>query len=173
MATQIIRVTAAPGAKGRGRLHLGALTLPCALGPAGILRRKREGDGGTPAGRWRLLFGYWRADRSPRPRCALPLAPIRPDDLWCDDPRHALYNRPARAPFSAGHETMRRDDRLYDVVLVLDHNRRPRIRGAGSAIFVHIARAGFSPTQGCVAIAPEAMRRLLPRLRRGAILRIV
>ncbi|MBL8573219.1 MAG: L,D-transpeptidase catalytic domain protein, partial [Hyphomicrobiaceae bacterium] len=135
METQIIRVAATPGARGRGRLHLGALVLPCALGPAGIVRRKREGDGGTPAGRWRLLAGYWRADRAPRPRCALPLAPIRPGDLWCDDPRHALYNRPARAPFAAGHETMRRDDRLYDVVLVIDHNQRPRIRGAGSAIF--------------------------------------
>ena len=67
---------------------------------------------------------------------------------------------------------MRREDRLYDLVIVTDHNRIPRVRGAGSAIFFHIAREGFTPTQGCVAIAPEAMRRLAPRLARDAVLTI-
>lgn len=167
-----LRATRALGPPGRGRLHLGVLVLPCALGPAGVRRMKREGDGATPAGRFRLLEAFWRADRAARPRTGLPLAPIRPGDLWCDDPRAALYNRPARAPLRAGCETMTRDDRLYDVVIVLDHNQRPRVRGFGSAIFFHIARAGFTPTQGCVAIAPDAMRRLLPRLGRGAVLAI-
>jgi L,D-peptidoglycan transpeptidase YkuD (ErfK/YbiS/YcfS/YnhG family) len=151
-------------------LHVGALVLPCALGPAGVKRLKREGDGATPAGRFRLLDAYWRADRAPRPRLAPPLAAIREGDLWCDDPRAALYNRPARAPLKAGCERMRREDRLYDVVITLDHNQRPRVRGLGSAIFLHIAREGFAPTQGCVAIAPETMRRLLPRLSRRAVL---
>lgn len=170
MGIQILRVKQAFGRPGRGRLLVGDLALPCALGPAGVVRRKREGDGGTPAGRYRLLFGYYRADRGQRPRVALPIAPIRAGDLWCDDPGSALYNRPARAPLAAGHEDLRRDDRLYDVVLVTDHNQRPRRRGGGSAIFFHIARDGLPPTQGCVAIAPDAMRRLLPRLRRGATL---
>lgn len=165
-----LRATRAFGPPGRGRLHVGALVLPCALGPAGVKRLKREGDGATPAGRFRLLDAFWRADRTPRPRLAPPLAPIREGDLWCDDPRAALYNRPARAPFEAGCERMRREDRLYDVVITLDHNQRPRVRGFGSAIFLHIAREGFAPTQGCVAIAPEAMRRLLPRLSRRAVL---
>ena len=168
----LLRVRAVAGAKGRGRLHAGGLALPCALGPAGIVRLKREGDGATPAGRFRLVSACWRADRAPRPRLALPLAPIRPGDLWCDDARHALYNRPARAPFAGGCEKMARDDRLYDLVIVTDHNQRPRVRGAGSAIFFHIAREGFSPTQGCVAIAPEAMARLAPRLARRVVLAI-
>lgn len=166
--TSLLRATRAVGPPGRGRLHVGALTLPCAIGPAGVKWRKREGDGASPAGRFRLLWVYWRADRGPRPRLALPLRASRREDLWCDDPHAALYNRPARAPFKWGCETMTRDDRLYDVVVVLDHNQRPRVRGAGSAIFLHIAREGFSPTQGCVAITPEAMRRLLPRLSRHA-----
>jgi L,D-peptidoglycan transpeptidase YkuD (ErfK/YbiS/YcfS/YnhG family) len=165
-----LRATRAFGPPGRGRLHAGGLALPCALGPAGVKRLKREGDGATPAGRFRLLDAYWRADRAPRPRLFLPLAAIRPGDLWCDDPGAALYNRPARAPLKAGCEQMRRADRLYDVVVTLDHNQRPRVRGLGSAIFFHIAREGFAPTQGCVAIAPEAMRRLLPRLSRRAVL---
>ena len=165
-----LRATRALGPAGRGRLHVGALVLPCALGPAGVTRKKREGDGASPAGRFRLTAALWRADRAPRPRTGLPLAAIRPGDLWCDDPGSALYNRPARAPFAAGCETMTRQDRLYDVVVILDHNQRPRVRGLGSAIFFHVAREGFTPTQGCVAIAPEAMRRLLPRLAPGAIM---
>lgn len=164
----LLRATRAFGAPWRGRLHAGALALPCALGPAGITPLKREGDGATPAGRFRLVRAVWREDRGPRPRTALALAAIRPGDLWCDDPRAALYNRPAQAPFRDGCERMIRDDRLYDVVITLDHNQRPRVRGRGSAIFFHLAREGFAPTQGCVAIAPEAMRRLLPRLRRAA-----
>jgi L,D-peptidoglycan transpeptidase YkuD (ErfK/YbiS/YcfS/YnhG family) len=137
------------------------------------VRRKREGDGGSPAGRFAIQRAYWRQDRTPRPRLAYAAAAIRADDLWCDDPASALYNRPARAPLAAGHERLRRDDRLYDLVFTLDHNQRPRVRGAGSAIFLHIARDGFAPTQGCVAIAPEAMRRLAPLLRRGATIEIV
>jgi L,D-peptidoglycan transpeptidase YkuD (ErfK/YbiS/YcfS/YnhG family) len=167
-----LRATRAFGAAGRGRLHVGGLALPCALGPAGVRYGKREGDGATPAGRYRLLFGYFRADRSARPNALLALAPIRARDGWCDDPAHPLYNRPARLPLRGSAETMRREDRLYDVVIVTDHNQRPRVRGRGSAIFFHIAREGFSPTQGCVAIAPAAMRRLLPRLAREVELTI-
>ena len=167
-----LRATRAFGAPGRGRLHVGALVLPCALGPAGVRRAKREGDGATPAGRFRLLEAFWRADRTPRPATRLRLTAIRPGDLWCDDPRAALYNRPARAPLRDGCEKMARDDRLYDVVVVLDHNQRPRVRGFGSAIFFHVAREGFPPTQGCVAVAPEAMRRVLPLLARRATMSI-
>lgn len=167
-----LRATRALGPAGRGRLHVGGLVLPCALGPAGVTRMKREGDGATPAGRFRLMRALWREDRARRPRAGLALAPIRRDDLWCDDPREALYNRPARAPFKGGAERMARADRLYDVVVILDHNQRPRVRGLGSAIFFHVAREGFAPTQGCVAIAPDAMRRLLPRLARGATITV-
>jgi L,D-peptidoglycan transpeptidase YkuD (ErfK/YbiS/YcfS/YnhG family) len=59
-----------------------------------------------------------------------------------------------------------RDDRLYDVCLVLDWNLPPfgRKRNGGSAIFLHVARPGFPPTEGCIAVAPETMRALLPRI---------
>ena len=71
------------------------------------------------------------------------------------------YNRPVRLPYPARHERLWRDDRLYDVVVVLDYNlARPR-PGAGGAIFLHIATPDFSPTAGCIALQPDAMRRLL------------
>lgn len=139
--------------------------LACALGRSGVAAGKREGDGATPRGVHRLLAGFYRPDRvKVRPRSPLPLAPLRRDLGWCDDPRHPAYNRPVRLPFRASHEAMWRDDGLYDLVLVVDWNLSPRARGRGSAIFVHVARPGLAPTEGCVALAPADLGRLLPRL---------
>lgn len=148
----------------RGEIVVGGQVIPCALGRSGVVRRKREGDGGTPACTLRPIAAMVRTDRAPRPRAALPVAPIRPDEGWCDDVRHPLYNRKVKLPFRASHETLWREDRLYDVVVDLDWNRRPAIKGRGSAIFLHIARPGFAPTAGCIAVTPQAMRRLLPLL---------
>lgn len=154
----------------RGKLIAGPLILPCALGPAGIVRGKREGDGGTPRGRMALLRLHARPDR-PRPATALPVTAIRPDAGWCDDPAHRAYNRPVPLPFAASHERMWREDALYDLVVELDWNRRPAARpGRGSAIFMHAARPGFAATAGCVALRPADLRRLLRRVGPGTVL---
>lgn len=161
---EIIRVTRVPGERGRAVLLAGSLRIPCSIGPSGMARRKREGDGATPIGRFRLLCGFYRPDRVVRPLSGLPLRCLRPDHGWCDDPASPCYNRPVRLPFARSHERLWRDDNLYDYVIVLDHNRRPRLRGCGSAIFFHVARFDKAPTAGCVAIPADAMRRLLARL---------
>jgi L,D-peptidoglycan transpeptidase YkuD (ErfK/YbiS/YcfS/YnhG family) len=167
------RVVRIPGSGRPARLVGAGIDLPCAVGKGGISHRKREGDGATPAGRLAVLCGYWRPDRfGVRPSTPLPLAPIRRDAGWCDASGHPAYNRPVRLPFAAGHERMWRDDGLYDLVLVLDWNIRPRARGRGSAIFMHLARPGFEGTAGCVALRRADLVRLLPRLRRGTGLRI-
>lgn len=67
---------------------------------------------------------------------------------------------------------MWRQDRLYDIVVVLDCNMHPPIRGKGSAIFFHIAREDYRPTEGCVAIDPMHMRTLLAEVRPGTVMRI-
>ncbi len=73
-----------------------------------------------------------------------------------------------RAPSRDATDCMWRQDALYDLTFVLDQNFTRRAKGAGSAIFFHIARADLSPTAGCIAIPAAAMRRLAPRLGRGA-----
>ena len=164
-APRILRVRHRPGAAPHlGLLSVGHLTVPCALGRSGLTRFKREGDGATPVGRFDLLATLWRADRALPPGGPLGSTPIRRDDGWCDDPADGRYNRPVRLPFRGSHEAMWRDDRLYDVVIVLDANVRRRVIGRGSAIFFHLARAGFEPTAGCVALTPADMRRVLTRL---------
>lgn len=172
-----IAVSRRPGARHLGILRAGGLSIPVALGRSGIAADKREGDGRTPAGRWRILALLYRPDHGPRPVSRLPARTIRPDDGWCDDRADRRYNRPVTLPLGGArkvsHEKMWRDDTLYDLVLVIDHNQRPRIAGRGSAVFVHLARPGFKPTEGCVALRRADMKRLLARLRPGAVIDIV
>jgi L,D-peptidoglycan transpeptidase YkuD (ErfK/YbiS/YcfS/YnhG family) len=153
-----------------GHLKIGSLSLPCALGRAGTVHDKREGDMATPAGSWPLLAGYYRADRGPRPKAWQVLTPLRRDMGWCDDPLLPSYNRPVQLPFLGSHELMWRDDGLYDVVIVLGHNLHPRRKNRGSAIFLHCVREGFQPTAGCIALRASDLRRLLPRLSVKAVL---
>jgi L,D-peptidoglycan transpeptidase YkuD (ErfK/YbiS/YcfS/YnhG family) len=154
----------------RGLLAIGPLLLPVAIGRAGMRIDKREGDGATPIGRFRLLRLWRRPESLSLARCGLPMRITRCTDLWCDASGHRLYNRPASAPLKASHEEMWRADSLYDAVVEIDWNIRPRITGRGSAIFMHLARDGYPPTAGCVALAQGDMRKLLPLLRRGAII---
>jgi L,D-peptidoglycan transpeptidase YkuD (ErfK/YbiS/YcfS/YnhG family) len=148
----------------RGRLTLGGLTLPCALGRAGCRARKREGDGATPVGLWRMREVLYRPDRVRRPRTHLPVRAIRPRDGWCDASADRNYNRPVRHPYAASAERLWRQDELYDVVVVLGYNDSPRVRGRGSAIFMHVAKPGYTPTEGCIALARPLLLRLLARL---------
>jgi L,D-peptidoglycan transpeptidase YkuD (ErfK/YbiS/YcfS/YnhG family) len=106
----------------------------------------------------------YRADRGPRPRTRLPVRAIRDHDGWCDDPADGNYNRLIRLPSRRSAEGLKRADALYDVVLVLGYNDVPRVRGRGSAIFVHLARPGFTPTDGCIALSRRDLTRLLASL---------
>ena len=152
----------------RGILRLGPLALACALGRSGIRPVKREGDGATPVGRFRVLALAIRGDRwRIPPRTPLAAHRIRRDDGWCDAPADPAYNLPVRLPHRASAEAMWRDDRLYDAVVVIDCNVTERGRHRGSAVFWHVARPGLSPTEGCIALPPAAMRRVLPHVRRG------
>ena len=165
-------VTSLPGAPHRGLLRAGHRALPCALGRTGIGIKRREGDGVTPRGTFALTQVLVRPDRFPALASALPLATIEQQDGWCDATGHRLYNRPVTLPFEASHEEMWRDDALYDCVIVLDFNMTRRLTRGGSAIFFHIARDDYGATEGCVAIAEDHMRWLLPRLSTKAIMTI-
>lgn len=153
-----------PGDPRRGWLIAGALALPVALGRGGIKANKREGDGCTPRGAFRLKRLWWRADRHPRPDTVLPARRIGLIDAWCEDPADRRYNQPIKIPVQAKGDRLARKDSLYDFVIEIDHNTRPRVSRRGSAVFIHAARKRFAPTAGCIALELNALRRLLPRL---------
>jgi L,D-peptidoglycan transpeptidase YkuD (ErfK/YbiS/YcfS/YnhG family) len=153
----------------RGFVSLGPLRLPCALGRSGVRAMKREGDGATPMGRWRVREVMYRSDRLLRPSTRAPLRPLARDDGWCDAPTDRNYNRRVCHPYAASAEQLWRADSLYDVVVVLGYNDGARVRGRGSAIFMHVARDGYRPTEGCIALARSDLLRVIARLRAGDV----
>jgi L,D-peptidoglycan transpeptidase YkuD (ErfK/YbiS/YcfS/YnhG family) len=154
------------GSPTRGWLAAGPWVLPVALGRGSINANKREGDGGTPRGVFHPVRLWWRADRMPRPATHLPVRRIGPGDGWCEDPRDRRYNRPVRVAPGSSADRLARVDSLYDLIVEIDHNTRPRIVGRGSAVFIHVARPDYKPTAGCIALTAPALRRLVARLSR-------
>lgn len=152
----------------RGWVEFGPFRWPCALGRSGISPRKREGDGATPRGRHRLLYGYFRQGHFRRVNASLPLKALKACQGWCDAPSDGNYNREVRHPYKASAESLWRDDRLYDCIIVVDYNVCPRARCKGSAIFMHVARPGLLPTEGCIAMRKSHLRVLLAHLPRNA-----
>jgi L,D-peptidoglycan transpeptidase YkuD (ErfK/YbiS/YcfS/YnhG family) len=144
-----------------GRLTFHRRMFRAALGRGGVVRHKQEGDGGTPTGLLPLRRLLWRADRLPIPRTAVPREPLDPADGWCDETGHADYNRMIRLPHPARHEELWRADAVYDLVGVLGWNDAPVRRGEGSAIFLHVARPDFAPTEGCIALPRADLLELL------------
>jgi L,D-peptidoglycan transpeptidase YkuD (ErfK/YbiS/YcfS/YnhG family) len=129
---------------------------------------KREGDGTTPIGRFVMRQVLYRADRGFRPRSSLPLRAIRSYDGWCEDPRDPNYNRLVKLTPRDTSDRLTRDDHLYDLIVVLGYNDVPRVRGRGSAIFVHLAREGYTPTAGCIGLSRHDLSMLLAQTRRGS-----
>ena len=165
----MIFTASAEGDGTQGWLSLGTRRVRCALGKSGVTpaAAKREGDGASPAGTWAIRELLFRPDRGAAPDTRLAARPIGPDDGWCDAPDDAAYNRPVKTPFAASHEALWREDGLYDRVIVLGYNDDPPVAGKGSAIFLHIAREGYAPTEGCVAVSPADMDALLALARPG------
>ncbi|ETR77801.1 hypothetical protein X566_09175 [Afipia sp. P52-10] len=160
----MIRVRRKAGEPTKGVLLLDGQPIPVALGRGGLIANKFEGDGGTPIGIFRPLRLWWRKDRHLRPATRLPVHAIRPDDGWCEDPSSRHYNRPVRLSPGSTADRLMRADHLYDFIVEIDHNSRPRVKRRGSAVFLHLARPAFAPTAGCIAMTRPAMLRLLARL---------
>lgn len=156
-----IKVRARPGHRSLGLLIAGRRVVPVVLGRSGIRVNKREGDGATPAGQFRPIRLWWRADRGLRPRTRLPMRRIGLDVAWCEDPTDRRYNRPFCRSANEPGDRLWRADHLYDLIIEIDHNTRPRVAGRGSAVFLHVARPDRGPTAGCVAMTVGELRRLL------------
>ena len=158
------------GVHGPGVVVYGTVSVRCALGRGGVGAGKLEGDGMTPAGRFPLRRVMYRPDRLARPGTALPVREISPGDGWCDTPGCLEYNRLVRLPHEHSHEVLWRPDGIYDVLVELGFNDDPVIDGRGSAVFVHVARAGYPATEGCVALALPDLLELLAACPSGACL---
>lgn len=154
------------------RLEIGGRSFRCALGKTGVTNAKREGDNATPVGIFPLRRVLYRPDRANAPETALPVHAIAPTDGWCDAPDDPHYNRQVTLPYAASHERLWRDDHVYDIVVVLGHNDDPPVPDLGSAIFLHVARPGHPPTEGCVALALPDLQDVLAQCAPGDTLTV-
>lgn len=161
-------------------LTIGDFTTPCVIGRSGTCAAdsKKEGDGCTPLGNWPVKAVLFREGRSAPPKhLKLPWRWALPSDGWSDGTADPAYNRPVRLPHGYSAETLHRDDMLYDIIIVLDHNMSPPVPGLGSAIFFHLWNedkpASERATEGCVAISRDAMMKVLPMLEPGMDMDII
>jgi L,D-peptidoglycan transpeptidase YkuD (ErfK/YbiS/YcfS/YnhG family) len=148
----------------RGTLTCGGASYPCALGRSGVTTDKKEGDGATPAGTFPLRRVFFRAEQLDWPQTKLPVAPIDPNDGWCDAPQSPSYNQLVRMHFPDSAEYLWRDDHVYDLIVVIGYNDAPVVPGKGSAIFMHIAQPDYAPTEGCVALSRDDLVRIVNQL---------
>ncbi len=146
----------------------------CSYGRAGLSENKQEGDGATPIGIFQLRHLFYRPDRIKKENLItnLSITPIHKNEGWCDDIFSPYYNRLIKLPFSASHETLWRDDNLYDIFVVVGYNDTPPVKGKGSAIFLHIAKDNYQPTAGCIAFSKQDFLKIISQLTPDSMLHI-
>ena len=120
---------------------------------------KREGDGRSPAGVFDIgtAYGYEAA----REDVSLPYVQATPELRCVDDPKSRHYNRIVSTADTAvdwkSAEHMRRQDELYAIAIVVEHNTKQTEPGAGSCIFIHVWRGPDSGMTGCTAMPMDTL----------------
>ncbi len=146
-------------------VNLGRNGLAWGIGERGFIPKKdepvkREGDGRAPAGIFRLskAFGY-----APQIDTKMPYVQADKGLICVDDSHSKDYNKILDINTSGqpkSFEWMRRDDELYKIGLVVEHNSA-RKKGAGSCIFFHIRKSEDAPTAGCSAMREEDLSTII------------
>jgi L,D-peptidoglycan transpeptidase YkuD (ErfK/YbiS/YcfS/YnhG family) len=144
----------------------------CALGKAGIGKKKIEGDNITPKGLYKIVKIYYRKDRIKKISSKFKLIKITKNIGWCDDPNSEKYNKIINLPTKYSYEKLYRKDNVYDLILVLNYNMNPVVKDKGSAIFIHIAKKKYQPTQGCIALKKNNLLKLTSKINKNTLIKI-
>lgn len=155
-----------------GLLKYKNLKFRCALGKAGIGKKKKEGDCVTPKGKYKIIKVFYRADRIKRIKSNFRLYKIKKDMGWCDDPFSKNYNKLIKLPSKFGYEKLYRKDKLYDLILVLNYNLKPILKNKGSAIFIHITNKNYKETKGCVGLKKRDLIFILNDIKKNITVKI-
>ena len=150
-----------------GYLKYKNLKFRCALGKAGIGKKKIEGDNITPKGSFDIVKIYYRKDRVKKISSKFKLIKITKKMGWCDDPNNKNYNQLINLPTNCKYEKLYRKDNVYDLVIVLDYNIKPTIKNKGSAIFIHVARQNYKETAGCIALKKNHLKKLIKTIEKN------
>jgi L,D-peptidoglycan transpeptidase YkuD (ErfK/YbiS/YcfS/YnhG family) len=150
-----------------GYLKYKDIKFKCALGKSGIGKKRIEGDNITPKGIFKIIKIYYRKDRIKKINSAFKLIEIKKDMGWCDDPESKKYNQLIKLPSKYRHEKLFRNDRIYDLIIVLNYNMNPVIKNKGSAIFIHIAKNNYNKTKGCIALKKKDLIEIISKIKRN------
>ena len=124
-------------------------------------KKIKEGDNVTPKGNYKIVKGYYRADRIKKLFSRLKFSKIKKNMGWCDDPKSAKYNQLIKLPSKYSHEKLHRKDNLYDLILVLNFNINPIVKNKGSAIFIHVAKKKYKSTKGCIGLKKNNLIKII------------
>jgi len=144
----------------------------CSLGKAGIKKKKKEGDQVTPKGIFEVIKIYYRKDKIKKIISSIKKIQIKKNMGWCDDPKSDLYNQQIKLPSKFSYEKLYRKDGLYDIILVLNYNTSPIVKKKGSAIFIHIAKRKFKPTEGCIGLKKNDLIKLLKKIKKNTKIKV-
>jgi len=158
--------------KKTGYLIFKNLKFRCSVGKAGIKNKIKEGDNITPKGIFKLLKLYYRADRIKKIDTELKKIKIKKNMGWCDDPESRYYNKEIKIPNNFSYEKLYRNENIYDLIIVLSYNISPTIKNKGSAIFIHIAKDKYLPTQGCIALKKIHLIKILKEIKLNTLIKI-
>ena len=156
-----------------GYLIFKDLKLRCSLGKNGIANKKKEGDGITPRGIFRLTKVFYREDRVKNIKTKIKKVKIKKNMGWCDDSKSKFYNKLVKIPSKFGHEKLYRKDNIYNIVVVLDYNLNPTIKNKGSAIFIHVAKKNYTTTQGCLGLKQNDLIKLIMIVKKNQKIKII
>jgi L,D-peptidoglycan transpeptidase YkuD (ErfK/YbiS/YcfS/YnhG family) len=156
-----------------GYLKYKNLKFKCSLGKAGIRKKRKEGDNITPRGKYKIVTIYYRSDRIKKISSKLKLIKIKKNMGWCDDPNNKNYNQLIKIPSKYSYERLFRNENIYDLIIVLNYNMNPVIKNKGSAIFIHIAKKRFQPTEGCIAISKKNLLYLIRNISKNTKIKII
>ena len=145
----------------------------CAVGKRGISIKKKEGDFITPKGTFKIREIFYRKDRVQNLITRIKKTVIRKNMGWCDDPKSKKYNKLIYFPFKHSAEKLYRRENIYDIILVLNFNMNPVKKNKGSAIFIHVAKKSFQPTQGCIALNKFELIKLVKSIKINTVVKII
>jgi L,D-peptidoglycan transpeptidase YkuD (ErfK/YbiS/YcfS/YnhG family) len=139
-------------------LYFQKYKLRCSVGKRGITLKKKEGDKKTPKGEFKFKYILYRKDRIFDLKTRLKKIVIKKKMGWCDDPNSNNYNKIINFPSRYSAEKLWKKENVYDIIIVIDYNLNPLIKNKGSAIFLHIAKRKYQPTNGCIAVSKKNIR---------------
>lgn len=154
-----------------GLLRYKNLNFRCALGKAGVGKKRVEGDNITPLGIYKIVKIFYRKDRIKKISSKFKLFSINKNMCWCDDSKSKHYNQLIKLPTNYNHEKLYRTDCVYDLILVLNYNMKPIIKNKGSAIFIHVTK-NYKKTAGCVALKKDHLIKLVSKINKSTRVKI-